>query len=69
MWKIKEFIDTYDEPVDQQVNQFIKENQIIQDYAVVGYQRIRFNEDNTIGQYASEESSIVIKYWDPNNKN
>lgn len=65
MWKIKEFIDSYDMPVDKQVNKFIKENNITQDYTVVGYQRIKFIEDD-ISQSTSEESSIVIKYWDNN---
>lgn len=65
MWKIKEFIDSYDMPADKQVNKFIKENNITQDYSVVGYQRIKFIEDN-ISQYATEESSIIIKYWDNN---
>lgn len=65
MWKIKEFIDSYDMPADKQVNKFIKENNITQDYSVVGYQRIKFIEDN-ISQSATEESSIIIKYWDNN---
>lgn len=65
MWKIKEFIDSYDMPADKQINKFIKENNITQDYSVVGYQRIKFIEDN-ISQYATEESSIIIKYWDNN---
>lgn len=43
----------------------IKENNITQDYSVVGYQRIKFIEDN-ISQSATEESSIIIKYWDNN---
>lgn len=63
MWKIKEFIDSYDMPVDKQVNKFIKENNITQDYSVVGYQRIQIIEDD-ISQSKREESSIIIKYWD-----
>lgn len=63
MWKIKEFIDSYDMPVDKQVNKFIKENNIIHDYSVVGYQRIQIIEDD-ISQSKREESSIIIKYWD-----
>lgn len=63
MWKIKEFIDSYDMPVDKKVNEFVKENNITQDYTVVGYQRIKFIEDDIV-QSAREESSVIIKYWD-----
>lgn len=63
MWKIKEFIDSYDMPVDKQVNKFIKEKNITQDYTVVGYQRIKFIEDDIV-QSERKESSIIIKYWD-----
>lgn len=52
-------------PADKQVNKFIKENNITQDYSVVGYQQIKFIEDN-ISQSATEESSIIIKCWDNN---
>lgn len=37
MWKIKEFIDSYDMPADKQVNKFIKENNITQDYRSNNY--------------------------------
>lgn len=65
MWKIKEFIDSYDMPVDKQVNKFVQENNITQNYSVVGYQRIQIIEDD-ISQSKREESSIIIKYWDNN---
>lgn len=52
-------------PVDKKVNEFVKENNITQDYTVVGYQRIKFIEDDIV-QSAREESSIIIKYWDNN---
>lgn len=61
MWKIKEFVDTNNRPIDAQVNDFIKENNINNNYEVVGYQRVKFIEDE-VSQYATEESSIVIKY-------